>query len=292
MTTRAQRVRVAVFAIAGLALVWIVLAVYGGMLLLRGHDRYYVEFEKTVYGLEPGGDVYLEGVRVGNVASMHVAQAGPVRVQVAIDVTPGTLVRSDTQAVLVIAGVTGLEEIDLRYTDTTGTRLPPGSTIPVGKSELDRLETAALSIADRSEALLGEAQRTLANLAALTSSDQLGAAIADARRVAGNLADTSAALRQLVDENRAALHGTIASIDQATHQASDLLSGQLTKLATHADQLVGQLDHIVTGTRGPLRETLDDLREASRSIKEMARQVQQNPSRLLFSHPPPERRLP
>lgn len=292
MTTRAQRLRVALLGVAAFVLVWVVLLLYGGALLFRGHDRYYVDFHGTVYGLETGGDVYLEGVRVGSVAWMHVVPVGAVHVHVAIDLAPGTPVPEGTHAVLLYAGITGVKEIDLRYGDDATAPLAPGSTIPLGKSELDRLETAALQIADHSDQLLAEAQRAVANLAALTSSSQLGAAIEDARRVAANLARTSASLRALVDENRAALKTTLGSLNQATRRASDLLAGQLTTLVGHADQLVGQLDHLVAGSRGPLRATLDDLRDASRSLKEMARQVRQNPSRLLFSHPAPERRLP
>lgn len=284
--------RAALFGIVGSALLLVVLALYGGMLLFRGHDRYYIDFDESVYGLETGGDVYSEGVRVGSVAWMHVMPEGPVRVRVAIDLAPGTPVRSDTDAVLLYAGITGVKEIDLRDRDASGTPVPPGATIPVGQSQLGRLETAAMEMADHADTMLGEAQRVMANVAALTSSTQLGAAVQDARRVAANLARTSAALRALVDENRAELHATLGTLDRASRNASDLLSGRITTLVTHADQLVGQLDGFVAGSRAPLRATLDDLRDASRSLKEMARQVRENPSRLLFSHPAPERRLP
>ena len=41
-----------------------------------------------------------------------------------------------------------------------------------------------------------------------------------------------------------------------------------------------------------LRSSMFDLRQASRSFKELAREVRQRPSRLLFSNSPGERKLP
>jgi hypothetical protein len=37
---------------------------------------------------------------------------------------------------------------------------------------------------------------------------------------------------------------------------------------------------------------MSDLAQASRSFKDLVRDLRQSPSRLLFSKPPPERKLP
>ena len=52
------------------------------------------------------------------------------------------------------------------------------------------------------------------------------------------------------------------------------------------------MKQLITANEGPLRAAVFDLRQASRSFKELARDVREQPSRLLFSDAPGERKLP
>ena len=49
---------------------------------------------------------------------------------------------------------------------------------------------------------------------------------------------------------------------------------------------------LVAENRAPLAAAIADLRQASRSFKELAREVREQPSRLLMSSARPDRRLP
>jgi hypothetical protein len=60
----------------------------------------------------------------------------------------------------------------------------------------------------------------------------------------------------------------------------------------NASDAVTTLKKLMTANEGPLRAAVFDLRDASRSFKELAREVRQKPSRLLFSTAPSERKLP
>jgi hypothetical protein len=59
-----------------------------------------------------------------------------------------------------------------------------------------------------------------------------------------------------------------------------------------AGDAVSSFKKLLVSNEGPLRAAVFDLREASRSFKELARDVRQKPSRLLYSNAPDERKLP
>jgi phospholipid/cholesterol/gamma-HCH transport system substrate-binding protein len=290
MVAKAQSMRVGLFAAATLVLLGVVVVVFGGVRVWDDVDRYHLVSAGSVIGLQPGAQVYLNGIKVGTVDDVGVLPEDLRKVSIAIKLKHGTPVRTDTQAVLQYAGITGLKVIDLRG-GTTGARpLPPGSEIAVGAGVLDKLEAQAQTIVEQSTALVQRANRLTDNLIAMT--DSLGSLTEPARRATENLAALTGSLRATVDDNRAALHETLVSIRQAASGTSALIEGRVGQLLSNAGDLVSELRKVLLANEGPLRAAVFDLRQASRSFKELARDVRQKPSRLLFSKTPPERQLP
>jgi phospholipid/cholesterol/gamma-HCH transport system substrate-binding protein len=274
-TTKQQKIRIGLFALVAGTLFAVVLVTFAGVHFWKPRDRYYVEFESTVYGLEKGADVFLNGMRVGKVGGIRLSPQDMRRVRVAIDINEGTPVRTDTRAILQFAGITGLKVIDLRGGSYAAPELPAGSTIAVGETLLDKLQDRATDLADQTTELLQRANSIVAktehivdNISRITDPDQMGDVVAQTRQVGANLAQASASLRSLIDENRAGLRASVSAIEATAKRAADLVDGNQVKAA------------------------VADLRQASRSFKELAREVRQRPSRLLFSKPEPDRKLP
>lgn len=281
-TAKSNRVRVGVFAIAIGALVAIVLIVFAGMRWWAPRDRYHVIVDDSVFGLAPGAQVLLNGIAVGTVDGMATKPDAPGLVDVTIAVKRGLPIRTDTQALMRYVGITGLKVVDLRGGDSSAAPLPPGSTIPVGETTLDEVTRKGQELLDQSQELMNRAQSVMAqtetvigNVAALT--DPTGDIVANARTTSAKLAKTSAALEAMVDENRAALRQSLASVDRA---------------ASSAAELADDLDGVVKANQTQLRSTLADVRDASRSFRDLARELKQRPSRLLFSKAPKDRKLP
>src|SRR5437588_4623587 len=94
---RRQRTLIVGAFVAGVGvLLVIVLFWVAGSRFLRPVDRYKIVFIKSVSGLLPGAAVELNGVTVGKVIDIHLTQDSPPRVEVEIEVRPGTPVRKDS----------------------------------------------------------------------------------------------------------------------------------------------------------------------------------------------------
>lgn len=285
MITKATRIRVGAFVAITAVLFVIVLVAFARLRFWQHRDRYRIVFEDTVYGLELGAHVYLNGMRVGTVEGIDVGQ-NLREIEVVIEVDEGAPIRTNTRATLQYAGITGLKEIDLRGGSRDAPPLPPGGTILPGETLLDRLEDQVATIAEQSAELMTRANRIVGKL------EGLDEVVASARTTADNLAQTSAALRELIGESRGQLRRSLAAIEATARGASKLLDDQLSRLATNANELVTDVKGAVRRNDAALQGALSDLRQASRTFKELARELRQRPSRLLYSKPPKERKLP
>jgi phospholipid/cholesterol/gamma-HCH transport system substrate-binding protein len=113
METRAPFVVVGAFVLAAIA------AVFGFVYWLENTGglgprvTYHVQFNGSVPGLLVGAAVLFNGIRVGEVTDLGLAQEDPRRVNATISVSSTTPVRSDTKAGLEFQGLTGVPVISL-----------------------------------------------------------------------------------------------------------------------------------------------------------------------------------
>jgi phospholipid/cholesterol/gamma-HCH transport system substrate-binding protein len=273
MNHRATRARAGVFIIGAAALLALVLVVFGGMKFWEQKETYRIEITDTVMGLEKGAYVYLDGIRVGQVADVTWGEDDLRKVVVTIKVKEGTPIHTDTIALLQHAGITGLKVIDLRGGERTTPRLAEGGTIKQGKSTLDQLEERAKNLAEQSTQLLERANEIVANVATITDPAQFeGVAeiVRSTKTITANLARSTSSLDAIIGENRTALKGLVGG----------------------AGSFMTRLQQMVSSNEGPLRSAVYDLRQASRNFKELSRDVRQRPSRLLYSSPAGDRKLP
>jgi phospholipid/cholesterol/gamma-HCH transport system substrate-binding protein len=302
MATKAQKIRVGSFTLASAALLAVVLIGFGGVRFWEKHDAYRVVFADSVMGLDPGARVYVNGLRVGSVDDVALSPDHLGQIIVTISVKEGTPVRTDTRAMLSFAGITGLKVIDLCGGTAAAPRLAPGSVIPVGEGTLDKLTKEAETLTSQLHVILERATTVVDNLGRLTAPQRFAgvdAILTQAQAATADLAATSATMKAIVGENRAAVHATLAEVDAAARSTRALIAGEVHRLVSEADGVVGDVGGVVTELKGVVRDNqgqvraaLRDLRQASRSFKDLARELRQRPSQLLFSDPAADRRLP
>jgi phospholipid/cholesterol/gamma-HCH transport system substrate-binding protein len=112
METRANFVLIGAFTVAG------ILGVLGFFIWLAKYqvDRkydYYDIFFSDVSGLSQAADVRFNGLSVGSVVDLELAEDDPSLVRVRIEIRDGTPVKSDTKVQLQVLGVTGVSYVSL-----------------------------------------------------------------------------------------------------------------------------------------------------------------------------------
>lgn len=295
MVNKAQRIKVGIFVAITAALIAIVLVVFGGIRLWESKSHFTIEFDDSVMGLEKGAQVYLNGIRVGRVDTIEVSPTDLGKVLVTITVASDAPVHTDTKAMLQFAGITGLKVIDLRQGTLAAPLLADGGRIPQGETTLDKVQRQAMQIAEQSEKLMQRAGQIVDNLVTLTDPKRYAALddiVAGAKTTANNLALASAEMRKMVAENRVILKDTLGTVRGAVASTKTIIDTQVTGLVSSASALISDLGNIIHGSEGQLRSTVFDLRQASRNFKELSRDLRARPSRLLFSNPQSERKLP
>jgi phospholipid/cholesterol/gamma-HCH transport system substrate-binding protein len=149
--TKAQKVRLGVFIASGAALFFGSLLTLAGLKAWEKRDVYTVRFSDSVSGLEKSAQVRYQGLRVGRVEAMKVAEDDPSAIEVTLSLDPKTKLYEGTTAVLDVSGITGLKTINLTPGDARRKLLEPGSLLPAGKSFVDRITGEAESITIKAE---------------------------------------------------------------------------------------------------------------------------------------------
>ena len=86
----------------------------------RGYDIYDVDFKGPVRGLSAGGEVYFNGIKVGQVTKLSLDRNDPNRVVAQVKLSDDAPVRVDSTATLEPLGITGVNYIQI----TAGTSRP------------------------------------------------------------------------------------------------------------------------------------------------------------------------
>lgn len=133
----------------GVAVLLLTLAVLTGLHLWEPRTIYRARFKESVSGLEPSAPVKYQGLRVGRVEEIAIAQDDPRAIEVTISLQPTVVLYDGTQAMLDASGLTGLKTINLTSGDPRLERLPENTLLPTGPSLFDRItDNAAAIMAD------------------------------------------------------------------------------------------------------------------------------------------------
>jgi phospholipid/cholesterol/gamma-HCH transport system substrate-binding protein len=224
METKANYTLIGAFTALAVILIAIFTVWLANAGLDRNYARYDVIFEGPVRGLEPGGEVRFNGIKVGEVVTLTLSPDNPKEVVARIKVDGNTPVRIDSVAQLEPAGLTGLAYIQIL---AGGDRSPLmrqriGEGPPViasRKGQLDRLFSGG-------EGVLQTSLSALARLNDLLSEDNVAAlsqTFANVEKATGSISDDGG--RLLGEATQAARQVTQAGRDIST------LSGSLNRLA-------------------------------------------------------------
>ena len=265
----------------------------------RSWERHETYFEGSVSGLNVGSTVRYLGVDIGRVVALRIDRRSAARVQVIVDLDSSAPISPRTVAELSFLGVTGLLYIDLLgdagnkpLADTVPSERYPvirsvRSSFDVFLSGLPEVMARASDVAQRASRLLSDENikalsGTISNLerasrglpATMREVDVLAA---DLRRMARDLGAVAASLRDLSDDATPRVRNTMQRVETVAENLA----------ATSA-----RLDAFVAGNEGDLnaftREGLPEAtrllresREAAVEVRELAKTLREDPSRIV-----------
>ncbi|MDD4224080.1 MAG: MlaD family protein [Candidatus Cloacimonetes bacterium] len=227
MADKSARIRLGIFVIAGLALIALFFALVIGKQLTLKRDTYYLRFQnQSVFGLQAGAAVYYQGIPVGAVEKVGIDPRNVENVILTLGIDPGTPIKEDNEAVLVLVGITGTKAVEIRGGSNAARNLKPGSFIATGSTQIDEISGKAVSIVEKVD-------RIASNLDQLTAEENRA-------NLAAILSETSA----LVSETRSKLSLTLNSLNQIALSTSGLTEGAEGNFSRIADNLTANLDSI------------------------------------------------
>jgi len=254
METRANFVLIGAFTLAA-----VLIAVVVGLWTARytaaaDWAEYEIRFSQAVTGLYEGSTVQYNGIGVGTVLDLSLAQDDPRKVIARIRIQANAPVKEDTMARLQLAGLTGTTFIQLSggSPDSPPRRTAPGQElpmIPAAESALDKLFGASEGIA------------TATNEVLIRLTDILSAE--NTARISESLANVHAFTDTLSTE-RGELQGTFQSIAGASASAERALQG--------AERTIAQLNETLLLVNDQLIERLPGLSEdLSSTLQQLAK---------------------
>ncbi len=280
------------------------------------YDRYEAHMKESVAGLSVNSTVKYRGVDVGRVRDIALRPDNPEEVLLILDIARGTPIKTDTRAVLETQGLTGLATVNL----TGGSREAPalvaleGQNYPVIKTgpslffRLDEavsrllseeglaqlivhLDSAAVGVAkmldEENQTLLKRTIKDLSDVAQTIASHktQIDQSLNGAAKSADNLVKVTASLNAEVPMLLANINKSVAALGTAT----DELARTSKTVGTVVNESKPELQQFSKRTLPEAGLLVTELRQLTGTLTRVARELEREPSSLVFGRKAPPR---
>jgi phospholipid/cholesterol/gamma-HCH transport system substrate-binding protein len=245
METRAHHVLIGLFTVVAVGCALLFALWLGKSSMDREYSYYDIGFSQAVSGLSSGSSVEYSGIKVGDVTELWLEPDDPRKVRARIRVYGGTPIKTDTQARLALANITGSMVIQLH-----------GGTPEAPRLEGDR-EDPPLIIADPSSltALLEDGEDLMSNINNLLVSANQIFSEENTTRLNRTLEHLEQAT-SVLSEQRGDLAQTLRQFNQLSQQANTVM-GELSNLAHNANDLLDDQGRSVLDSAAKSMGTLD-----------------------------------
>lgn len=245
METRAHHVLIGLFTVIAVGCALLFGLWLGKSSMDREYSYYDIGFSQAVSGLSSGSSVEYSGIKVGDVTELWLEPDDPRKVRARIRVYGGTPIKTDTQARLALANITGSMVIQLH-----------GGTPEAPRLEGDRGDPP-LIVADPSSlsALLENGEDLMSNINNLLLSANQIFSEENTTRLSRTLAHLEQAT-SVLSEQRGDLAQTLQQFNQLSQQANTVM-GELSTLARNANGLLDDQGRSVLDSAAQSMSALD-----------------------------------
>ena len=268
---------------------------------------YDVDFKGPVRGLSSGGEVFFNGIKVGEVSKIGLDKDDPRKVVAVVRVTSDVPIRTDSYATLEPLGITGVTYIQI----TAGTASKPllKNVTPPGQVPIISSKASALSgLLEGGGTVLNAAVESLNRVNRILSDDN----IKSFSSTLNNIQDVTAEVRKRkelltdADQSLKDIDQTAQSIKQLSDNSNNLVNTDgkraLKEAADAADQIkqaASDAKGLVDRLQGPtadfannglpqLTAAVASLQKAADSLNRLAIDAQESPQTLLDKPKPRE----
>ncbi|QUE75824.1 MlaD family protein [Stutzerimonas stutzeri] len=245
METRAHHVLIGLFTVVAVGCALLFALWLGKSSMDREYSYYDIGFSQAVSGLSSGSSVEYSGIKVGDVVQLWLEPDDPRKVRARIRVYGGTPIKSDTQARLALANITGSMVIQLHGGTPESPRLKGDPDNP------------PLIVADPSSlsALLENGEDLMSNINNLLLSANQIFSEENTTRLSRTLEHLEQATSVLSDQ-RGDLAQTLQQFNQLSQQANTVM-GELSSLARNANGLLDEQGRSVLDSAAHSMKALD-----------------------------------
>lgn len=159
MNNRMQTIRVGLFFLLGLALLWVTFESLSGGRVFKPKGYTLIARFDNLKGLLKGDDVLIAGVRVGTVSQTRLAGR---QAEAVLSIEPNVRIASDAVAKVATSSLLGSNHLEVAVGSPDAPRLEPGAVIKT-KDTVDMNEVIAKlgSLGDRLEQVVSEIGKSL-----------------------------------------------------------------------------------------------------------------------------------
>lgn len=268
------------------------------------YDTYDVDFTGPVRGLSAGGEVYFNGIRVGEVTRLSLDAENPNRVVARVRVASDAPIRTDSYASLEPLGITGINYIQINAGTLSNPLLKddtPAGRVPVIRTRRGALESLlegggtvlarAVDAMDRVNRMLSDSN--LATISAtLTDVQSVTAELRERRELIANLdatiksAQTAAdRVAELSDSTNRLVNGDARRTLQNLADAAEELKTAAAEGRTMINNLSGPTTEFATTALPQITATMIQLQTTTESLNRVIGEIERNPGQLIGKPP-------
>ena len=278
MNNRMQTIRVGLFFLLGVALLWVTFeSLNGGRVFkLKGYTLL-ARFD-NLKGLHDGDDILMAGVRIGSVKQTRLEGR---RAEAVLSIQPEIKIPDDAVATVATSSLLGSNHLEVSVGSTGVPFLPPGSEIKT-KNSVDMNEIIAKlgSLGDRLEQVVGDFGKTLGGSDSSNIFKKIDKLVTDN---GPKLTETIANLQDITAKIRSG-EGTFGKLVNDSKLHDDLLAsvGEIKGAAADARTFVANAQSIVDqvksgkGALGTLvydEQTGNEIKLTLKNIKEVSAKI-------------------
>jgi phospholipid/cholesterol/gamma-HCH transport system substrate-binding protein len=294
--TAAQKFRLGVFVIIGMAVLSAFIIIPVGMKMSQHQKTYISYFEgESLQGLEQGAAVKFNGVAIGTVQRVSYSVADINKMKVELSVMESFPMRVDMYATTGLIGITGLKYVEISGGSNEAALLKPGGEVPTRSSLF-------ASVGEKAEVLIEKVETLLNHLNTVThpdslrsvkvTMDNLAGLTGDARAVFNRVGDVVPTVARVIDTVQLAVSEVYAITRDINELTDTLKSGvngaNIPGIMARADStvmsvkaLTENLSLMVLQTREDFSVSMENLREALESASQLMKMLADNPSLLI-----------